>query len=821
MSYNLIKSDYPQKERKTVETFQIRREKKLVALLIPLLMFASLNALSVNMVHLVSAVPLSPYIAVVPESTVNETITPGMNYTVSIYTNYTGEDIWAWQFTLSYNPDVLQIGQFDLGTNDTWINSPRVKTFYTTQAPIVTDSEKVYVDDVPQTRNVNYTIDTAAGRITFMVPPRLNAVVKATYTWFGVVNGDIITRFVDPTASFIPGAFDNTLGKLSLTGAYFYYVTPPPYTTFGPGTLATIIFRVVGTGAFNITLGDRTQLRGWDPVKNDYAIIDATEPPGKTEPPYGSDHIGHGYFDNRPEHNVAVTRLVAPATAILGDIVAINVTVANGGMSAENVNVTVNANTTILIGKQTNINLAIGGKTTLTFPWDTSAVVEGNYKINATVLAPVDERPEDNWKTTQIEIKAVHDVAIVSLEVPSEVIVRDIVSINVTVANQGSFEENLNLTVTYEREKPLLLPKVINTTIFMLAKLPTRETVSVKWNTTGLNPGTYKINATASIIAQDEDPGDNSKTQPILLRLGHDVEVTEFSATSAVFVGQLVAISVTVKNVGEFNETNIEVKVTWDTNVIESPQIVSLNVGDSEKLSFTWNTTGVAPAKYDVTAEAILAGDVNPSTNQMPAVVEVKLPAGYIAGIVKDASTGNPIQGVNVTASSYFSITDANGRYNIANVLAGTYTVTASKNGYQTASKTGVSVVAGQTTSLNFTLTPIPTKGHIAGIVKDASGNPIEGVNVTANGYFDITDANGRYNITNVPAETYTVTASKDGYESSSKTVTVIAGQTTTADFELKSTPQSNIFLYAAAVVVVIIVIVGIALYLRKGKKAT
>ena len=48
------------------------------------------------------------YLRVIPESTVDPSLTPGKNYTVSIYTDYNGSDIWGWQFGLTYNPLVLQ-----------------------------------------------------------------------------------------------------------------------------------------------------------------------------------------------------------------------------------------------------------------------------------------------------------------------------------------------------------------------------------------------------------------------------------------------------------------------------------------------------------------------------------------------------------------------------------------------------------------------------------------------------------------------------------------------------------------------------------------
>ncbi|RLI46255.1 hypothetical protein DRO69_03480 [Candidatus Bathyarchaeota archaeon] len=49
---------------------------------------------------------VSPYMVILPRNTKNTTLTSG-NYTISIYTNYNGSDIWGYQFILTYNPSVL------------------------------------------------------------------------------------------------------------------------------------------------------------------------------------------------------------------------------------------------------------------------------------------------------------------------------------------------------------------------------------------------------------------------------------------------------------------------------------------------------------------------------------------------------------------------------------------------------------------------------------------------------------------------------------------------------------------------------------------
>ena len=160
-------------------------------------------------------------------------------------------------------------------------------------------------------------------------------------------------------------------------------------------------------------------------------------------------------------------------------------------------------------------------------------------------------------------------------------------------------------------------------------------------------------------------------------------------------------------------------------------------------------------------------------------------PFGAIDGVVTDVSTGLPIAEAIVRAEDYLNTTDANGHYILSDVLEGTYTVTASAPGYASQSEEKVKVWAGDTTTVNFQLEPVPP-GVILGNVTDAkTGEPIVNATVTANGYSNTTDADGDYVISNVPAWTYTVTASAPGYVSCNVTRTVPPNETITANFEL------------------------------------
>jgi hypothetical protein len=83
---------------------------------------------------------------------------------------------------------------------------------------------------------------------------------------------------------------------------------------------------------------------------------------------------------------------------------------------------------------------------------------------------------------------------------------------------------------------------------------------------------------------------------------------------------------------------------------------------------------------------------------------------GTLQGTVTDASTSAPISGALVDAGGGFDdTTDAAGFYQILNVTAGSYNVTASASGYNSSTVNGVVVNAGATTTQNFALTAVVT----------------------------------------------------------------------------------------------------------------
>ena len=205
-----------------------------------------------------------------------------------------------------------------------------------------------------------------------------------------------------------------------------------------------------------------------------------------------------------------------------------------------------------------------------------------------------------------------------------------------------------------------------------------------------------------------------------------------------------------------------------------------------------YSVAGLAVTSYSMTAQATgyqsqsataTVGGGSTTTQNFALTGQ----ATRLSGTVTDASTTGPIAGATVSAGTGSAVSDANGTYTIAGLAPGTYTATATASGYASSSAS-VTLTAGTTTTQNFALTGQATR--LSGTVTDASTTrPIAGATVTAGTASAVTDANGTYTIAGLAPGTYTATATASGYASSSASVTLTAGTTTTQNFALAPNP--------------------------------
>ena len=170
---------------------------------------------------------------------------------------------------------------------------------------------------------------------------------------------------------------------------------------------------------------------------------------------------------------------------------------------------------------------------------------------------------------------------------------------------------------------------------------------------------------------------------------------------------------------------------------------------------------------------------------------------GAIQGKVTAANTSTPVSGAQVKATlgadAMTATTDAQGNYQLTNLLVGTYSLEVSATGFQSATQASVAVAADTTMTVNFALQPMPT-GAIAGAITNASNSqPIQAAQVQAMSGATVvataaTDVNGHYALASLATGSYSLQVSAGGFQSASQdNVAVAANTTTTMNFALQA----------------------------------
>ena len=85
-------------------------------------------------------------------------------------------------------------------------------------------------------------------------------------------------------------------------------------------------------------------------------------------------------------------------------------------------------------------------------------------------------------------------------------------------------------------------------------------------------------------------------------------------------------------------------------------------------------------------------GRVTSSTADYNGVILLDDLASSLAGVVTDSADASPIEGATVSAAGRSAITDGAGEYSLSGLQSGAYTVTASADGYYSATVEGVVV---------------------------------------------------------------------------------------------------------------------------------
>jgi hypothetical protein len=285
-------------------------------------------------------VAVSPYITVVPVGTVDEALTPGMTYTISIYTDYNGSDVWGYEFKLTYNPNVLEgieVVNGDLITEDVGTTMWRPGDFNNTSGELGLTGNGFFFFDPPspvtsgpgilanisfsvvgygdsyvslgdETRLIGYNVVTQEEHnIIDKLSPDVGHILHGYFANVLEVIHDIAVISVTPSTNEVEeGELLNVTVEVKNEGTVNEDVTVEVYRDYEPG----LTFWLVGERSVNLAAGaNKSLVFVWDTIgvpPGDHSVTAvAIELPGEND-----------VADNILESDVMVTIRISPGTPI-------------------------------------------------------------------------------------------------------------------------------------------------------------------------------------------------------------------------------------------------------------------------------------------------------------------------------------------------------------------------------------------------------------------------------------------------------------------------------------------------------------------------
>lgn len=230
-------------------------------------------------------------------------------------------------------------------------------------------------------------------------------------------------------------------------------------------------------------------------------------------------------------------------------------------------------------------NFGDGNITTTKVPIIIHKYIEGGeYNVTLTVT---DSHGAQNSTTKPLKVKK-HEVVILEVK-PEQVNVTkgETLNINVTIKNQGDYNENVTVTAWCSNGS-LTIPVSKVQNVFIT--INETKWLILPWDTTNFTRGTYHISATVDNVKKEDGN---------VIILVHDLILIDMVVNATVVrINQTVLIGITVKNDGDFTEGNITVTVYANSTLIGENSTTSLVGGAYWYSTINWNTTNFSLGNY-------------------------------------------------------------------------------------------------------------------------------------------------------------------------------------------------------------------------------
>lgn len=332
-------------------------------------------------------------------------------------------------------------------------------------------------------------------------------------------------------------------------------------------------------------------------------------------------------------HDVGVTSVSAPDTAVQGEAITISATLQNNGTLSEQITVNISGSPSGF-SDSTTISLNAGASTTVDFIWPTdTSTSTGSHSFTVSASVPNDSDSSNDSAAASIEVQAatgggndalmyVSDVTLTGTTIMTSSGPYHRLSGSVSVVADG--EPVSGADVQLFLQGPSSSITVIRTTnssgvasIIVYGKSDGVYSMTVtSVSRDGLTyDSSLNVESSASITMGDGAPPPEET---------HDAAVTGISAPDTVMQGDDATISAVVKNNGNVSDV-ISVSISGSPSGFTQATSVSLAAGASTTVQFTWPTDdATALGNHDFTVTASVSGDSNLGNNARSTSINVE-----------------------------------------------------------------------------------------------------------------------------------------------------------------------------------------------------